>query len=153
MAILGKITTSISGLPTSETNDGKIHITTFAFETFNTGGSSSGGGGGTGKADRKPLVITRPVGAASALFFRLVVTGTHLQAFAIEISAKDAKGKNKVTRTYTLEDVIVTSHKQNPDGAGKLVEEVELVYSEIKIEDFTANTAVTWNFKTNTGTV
>jgi type VI secretion system secreted protein Hcp len=149
MVIFGKITTSISGLPTSETNDGKIQITMFSFETFNSGGSTTGGGGGAGKADRKPLVITRPVGTASALFFRLVVTGQHVQSFAIEAVTKDAKGKNKVTRAYTLEDVTVIDHKQSPDEGGKLMEEVTLQYNSIKIEDFVANTTVSWNFKTN----
>ena len=152
MAIFGEITTSISGLPTSETNDGKIQITSFTFETFNTGSLSTGGGGGAGKADRKPLVITRPVGAVSALLFRLIVTGAHVQAFAIEISTKDAKGKNKITRAYTLEDVIITDQRQYPNDGGKLLEEITLQYSEVKIEDFVANTTVAWDFKTNTGT-
>lgn len=152
MPLFGKITISNPSLPTAETPDGRINIDSFSVQVMNEvsiGAVSAGGG--AGKAKAAALKVTRPVGAASALFFDLLVRGGHLESFVIEEVVRAPKGKNTVRRSYTFATVLVSDQRQFEQD-GRLVEELELVYGKVEIMDAVANTTVSWNFTTNTAT-
>jgi type VI secretion system Hcp family effector len=104
--------------------DGWFEITGFQMGVENPADSrSSGSGGSTGKAKNKPIVITKEVDAASPLLLNAHYNNETFETIVIQT----LDDQNKVTRTTTLKNALISEIKKN----GSL-ESISFNYADIQ---------------------
>ncbi len=166
MELIGKILDSALQLPPSELSSpkdaGTLAITKFELSVETTvmmGGASAGTG--AGRAQFNPVILTRPVGAASPLLMLALTRGRQLEALSItvnQVSTTRTKSRSTAKKTttrktrkpiqiYTFETVVISSIKQYTDADGQFMEEVQFHFRNFQSEHIQSKTKAVFGVK------
>jgi type VI secretion system Hcp family effector len=96
-----------------------------------TGAVGGGGGGGVGKTEFDDIHFRKMVDASSTRFLMACALGEHLPTATITVHSP---GTTMPFLTYELEDVLVTSFNNSPQGNSSVpLEEISLDYGKITV--------------------
>ena len=108
-------------------------------------------GQASGKVQHKPITFTKAWGAASPQLYQALITKEELKSVVFEFMHSDAQGQEVVYQTIQLSGAAISGIRQQKDLAGTIetpeLEEVDLVYRQITIENKDGNTSVTDDWK------
>jgi type VI secretion system Hcp family effector len=109
----------------------KLTFPILGLSTLGKTTSGTGSGAGAGKVTHAPFTITKLIDSASPKLYFASSNGTHYKNATITV-----KKSGKPYLKYTLNNVLVSSIQQGPQGGGgsRPKESVTLVYGSIKIQ-------------------
>ncbi len=100
------------------------------------------GGARGGRRSHQPILLRRPVDAATPQFLHAACSGEQLKTVLCEFPHRPGDGGEEVAFTVKLEGAVVSAHRivhaESADGSGAggtgLVEEIELAFQRIEWE-------------------
>ena len=149
---------SILGESTDRQHVDEIEVLSYSWGVTQTGSGIGGGGGGAGKAIFDDLIFSHKVDKASPKLLVSSASGEHLKKTVLTVRKAGGVDQPDYLK-ITLEDVLISSVKQNGSGDSP-TETVSLNFGKIEIEykpqkpDGTLDAPVKggWDLKANTKT-
>lgn len=128
------------GTCTSEAHRGKLVAAHFAQRVASPRDTAAGGRGG--RRTHEPVVIRRPVDAATPQFLHAACTGEELRHVLCEFPHRPGDGEEEIAFTVKLLGAVVSAHQlisaDAVDGAGVgssgLIEEIAFAFQRIEWE-------------------
>jgi type VI secretion system secreted protein Hcp len=121
----------------SNSHTGWIEGKFFSYQLNSPIDSSSGNP--TGKRHHSPLIIVKPLGGASPLFFSACATNENLKSVILEFTQIDSTGNEKTAYRIRLTNAHVASIHQFTEH-GQEMEEISFAFKKIEQTSLLANT-------------
>jgi type VI secretion system secreted protein Hcp len=125
---------SIKGDSKDSKYSGAIRVHAFSHGLSNSGSFQDATGGGTGKVNFNDISITKPVDTATADLMLACASGKHIDSAKIVVRKSGGDDPLEYL-TYTLEDVMVSSHAGGASHGDELLSEhITLNFAQITVQ-------------------